>query len=91
MKPRKTAKRIKIAWEFIKRRDRLTHPDGRTDNAGRWYPSKAERCPCCDSVRSPSRSYPWSYMQHCRTAEHVAQLHGQEPSTIRHIARQIEG
>lgn len=63
---------IKATYEA--RRDRIEHPDGRTDNGGRWYPSDEERCECCAYVRSPSRAYPWSYMLHCRTRVHVQQL-----------------
>lgn len=65
-----------VAVEFILRRDRMHHPDGRTDNGGRWYPSDKEQADCCRAVREPTRSYPWSYMTHCRTAKHLATLHG---------------
>ena len=60
--------------EFILRRDRKVHPDGSFDSAGRWYPSAAEKCFCCYGIREPSRSWPYSQMQHCRTAAHVANL-----------------
>jgi hypothetical protein len=61
-------------YEYTLRRDRLTNPSGRFDHAGRWYPSVAERCACCASVRSPSHAYPYSLMTHCRTLKHVKQL-----------------
>lgn len=66
--------RQKITELYSRRQSRLEHPDGRTDNAGRWYPSDDEKCDCCDHVRSPSRAYPWSYMLHCRTRKHVQSL-----------------
>lgn len=71
------------ARTFIARRDRTAHPSGKFDNAGRWYPSEAETCECCDSVRSPSRAHPFSYMVHCRTMKHVANLYGVSVSDLR--------
>jgi hypothetical protein len=56
------------------RQSRRQHPDGTFDNAGRWYPSAGEKCSCCGEVRGPSRSYPYSYMVHCRTSKHIEQL-----------------
>lgn len=48
----------RAARTFIARRDRTAHPDGNFDKAGRWYPSEAETCDCCSSVRSPSQGAP---------------------------------
>ena len=76
-------KEQEAAIEYIRRRDRLRHPDGRTDSGGRWYPYPNEQQPCCESVRSPSRSYPWSYMTHCRSLGHVALLYGVEEKLVR--------
>jgi hypothetical protein len=59
---------------FVARQERRTHPSGRQDNGGRWFPSNSEECDCCKSVRSPSKAFPWSYMTHCRTKKHVIQL-----------------
>jgi hypothetical protein len=56
------------------RQSRRDHPTGRMDSGGRWYPSDDEYCVCCDYVRSPSRRWPWSYMIHCRTKKHIANL-----------------
>lgn len=80
----------KAAEEYISRRDRMSHPSGRQDNGGRWYPSDDERCSCCNSVRSPSRSWPWSYMTHCRTINHVANLYGVPVADVRRAVREIE-
>lgn len=46
-------------------------PSGKTDKGGRWYPDDIERCSCCASIRSPSRSYPWSIWKHCKSAKHI--------------------
>jgi len=46
-------------------------PSGKTDKGGRWYPDELESCSCCTSVRSPSRSWPWSLWKHCNTLKHI--------------------
>jgi hypothetical protein len=73
--------------QFRARRARTEHPDGSFDSAGRWYPDAPERRACCKSVRGPSRSHPYSYMIHCRTANHVAALHAVSASELRAAAR----
>ena len=81
---------LDAAQQFIARRDRLEHPGGEIDNAKRFWPADDERCACCDSIRSPSRAYPWSYMTHCRTAEHVAALHDVDAKAVRAVARELD-
>lgn len=78
------------AREYIARRDRTAHPDGKFDGAKRWYPSDAERCECCDSVRSPSRAYPFSYMVHCRTIGHIAALYNVDVKDLRREVKRID-
>mgnify|MGYP000868061071 CR=1 FL=1 len=78
------------ARTFIARRDRTAHPSGKFDNAGRWYPSEAETCACCSSVRSPSRAHPFSYMVHCRTMKHVASLYGVSVAELRNEVRRLD-
>lgn len=77
------SKEQQAAVEYLRRKDRTSHPDGHTDKGGRWYPDDSEKQPCCDSVRSPSRSFPWSYMTHCRSLGHVAMLYGVEKDAVR--------
>lgn len=77
------------AHEFLDRKAREAHPDGYFDAAGRWYPSDAERCGWCDSVRDPSKNYPYSLMVHCRTAGHIADRLDVDPVDVRRRARQI--
>lgn len=67
--------RIEAAHEcFVRRKDRDEHPTGKFDKGGRWYPASQEEQICCSDVRSPSRSWPYSLMLHCRTAKHIAML-----------------
>ena len=56
------------------RKNRIAHPDGTFDSGGRWYPSEWEVCECCQNVRTPSRSYPYSQLVHCRTKKHIRNL-----------------
>lgn len=81
---------IEAAKELIDRKNRNRHPAGKTDNGGRWYPDDSERCECCAHIRTPSRAFPWSFMTHCRTSEHVANLYGVSVTDLRKCARQME-
>lgn len=68
---------------FQARKECIERPQGSRDKAGRWWPSPAEAQPCCGSIRSPSREWPWSLYVHCITAEHVAALEGVPRFAIR--------
>lgn len=50
-------------------------PDGRSEKGNRWYPSDSESCPCCSSIRQPSRSYPWSLYKHCFSLTHICNMY----------------
>jgi hypothetical protein len=80
---------IKIVYEV--RRDRLTNPEGKFDNAGRWYPSDREDAgDVIGCVRSPSRAWPYSYMQRARTRKHVAVLADAQPEYFAQLVREAE-
>lgn len=72
---------------YQQRQARQAHPAGSFDRAGRWHPDETETCDCCASVRSPSRRFPYSLMQHCRTIKHIAQLAGVSESDLRAAIR----
>jgi len=76
---------------YLRRRERLEHPDGRKDRVGRWYPDESEMLDQTQ-YRSPSRAHPWSYMLACRTLKHCANLAGIPTRTleVRRAARHIE-
>lgn len=82
---------VQAAVLFIKRKERLDHPEGGTDRGGRWYPKgrDAEVFPA-DAYRSPSRAWRWSYMVACRTAAQCARYHDVDVKAVRSIARGIE-
>lgn len=72
---------IKTVYEA--RRDRIVNPEGKFDNAGRWYPSAAEDADDYTmTVRSPSRSWPYSYLTAARTRKHVKALAAINPERI---------
>lgn len=64
----------KLFNQFIKEVSSTHRPRGKTDKAQRWSPYDIERCTCCDSIRTPSRSYPWSLYKHCCSIKHVRHL-----------------
>jgi hypothetical protein len=87
-KIRLTQKLRNAATLYIDLKSRKIHPRGFMDNAGRWMPYK--ELECCKSIRTPSRSWPWSLLHHCRTMVHVATGTGYELDTLRAAVRRIE-
>jgi len=65
----------KIEKTYYRRKNRLDHPKGKFDSAGRWYPAEEEERDCCAHIRRPSRAYPYSLLVHCRTKKHIRQLY----------------
>lgn len=63
----------KAALDFDKLKERESHPDGKRDNAGRFYLN--QKYACCIGIRTPSREFPFSEQTHGRTALHVAHSH----------------
>ena len=84
--PSNIEKETKAAIEYLLRRDRVDHPNGHTIKS-KWYPSDPESQSCCNSIRQPSRAYPWSLMTHCRSILHVSQLYNCEPLSIRNLLK----
>jgi hypothetical protein len=56
---------------FVSLYSKVYQPLGKYDKGGRWYPEDEEREECCEYVRSPSRSFPYSLLKHCRSQKHV--------------------
>jgi hypothetical protein len=55
----------RTVYENLRERD--LHPSGEFDKAGRWYATNRELVGC----RAPSRAWPYSEMNHCRTLKYV--------------------
>ena len=70
----------KARKEYRDLQDRVTHPNGSFDKQGRWYPD--EKFDCCANIRYPSKRYPYSFLTHCRTAEHIGYKYGVERKEI---------
>lgn len=62
-------------------------PEGRTDKGGRWFPAASEGCSCCSSIRTPSRSWPWSLYKHCHSIGHVASRFDVDASALRRAVK----
>ena len=78
------------ANEYILRQARVSHPLGRFDRGGRWYPNQGEKQACCDTIRYPSRRWPYSLMKHCRTAQHISMLCGVNLKSLRQATRLLK-
>lgn len=81
------------AEEYIARRKRMKHPEGKFDNAHRFWPDDDEWCECCDEVRSPSRAFPNSLNSHCRSMNHIANLFNVDLKSLRVVIKfkNVEG
>lgn len=72
---------------YIKRKTWRAAPDGCADHGGRWYPSDAEKQPCCAGIRPPSGTWPNSLKKHCCGAAHVAKLFNVNELELKRAAR----
>ena len=77
------------ALSFLRRRERLEHPAGSFDAAGRWWMDVAEQRLCCGEIRPPSRQHPYSYLVHCRTLRHVAALYDVPVERVRGAVKSL--
>ena len=71
---------------FNRRQHRIEHPEGKTDNGGRFYPTGRDAI-ARGTVRSPSRAHPWSYMLRCRTLEHCVELYDADKDDVLTVRR----
>jgi hypothetical protein len=82
---------IEAAALYLARQARKAHPAGSFDGGRRWLPADTERCDCCRGIRRPSRAWPYSLMQHCRTSKHVAALFGVQEKELKQVAEALRG
>lgn len=76
---------MNAGWEYFQRKNRLSHPPGKFDNAQRFYAS--ERTSAVNNVRSPSRAFPYSEMKAARSAEHCVELFRVESRVLRWLEK----
>jgi hypothetical protein len=75
---------LKALEEYLSLKFRVSHPEGKFDNKGRWYPSGL--LSCCLKVNAPTHRFPYSYMTHCRTRVHIATKYNIELKDLQHIS-----
>lgn len=78
------------AQEYLARQSRKSRPEGKSDGAGRWRPSAVEYQPCCKGIREPSRAWPFTLLDHCCSAGHVAMLFDVDALELKRAARELK-
>jgi hypothetical protein len=74
---------IETALKFFDLQNRITHPPGTWDSAGRFYAD--ELSSAVRNCRAPSRRYPYPEMHAARTAAHCAEMAGVD--CVTHVRR----
>lgn len=74
---------LAAAREWLLRSRGISHPVGRRNSAGRWYPAACEEAECCAKIRWPSRAWPNSLWNHCKTQKHIRTLYGVSPKAFK--------
>lgn len=82
---------LRAACLYIQRRNRSVHPEGYFDRAGRWF-AQGRDAEVMEPCRTPSRAWPYSEMNTCRSLNHCAKYFDADPlvthrivTAIRHI------
>lgn len=70
------------------RRQRLTSPEGKQDQSGRWHPSDREWSSHMGGIRAPSRAWPWTYLKASSARSHIACLSDEEPEYYGQLLRE---
>ena len=89
MTPDEILKIVRIADIYFRRKNREASPSGRWDGK-KWFPTERERQPCCEEVRRPTRSFPYSLLAHCKTIKHLAALHSVDEKRLRLYINRIQ-
>lgn len=58
---------------------------GHFDSASRWYPDQSFIVSGSFAVRSPSRSWPYSYLKHFYSRKYAKMLHDKKPEVYRSL------
>lgn len=70
------------------RKQRKAHPNGTFDRAARF--TLSERYECCAQIRTPSRAFPHTELDHGRTDKHIGTRFGVPPKMVRKIREIFE-
>lgn len=81
---------VAAAARHIDLDNRSAHPAGNFDKAKRFY--LENKCACCDNIRSPSRAWPFTYLNHARSVTHVCHEMGidEHMCAVRSVVRLIK-
>ena len=79
---------LEAALEAYRRKQRLSHPEGRFDTAGAFH--LEELCTCCAGLQRSSAKRPYSEMHHARSLTHVAHLYDVSVLHLRRLVRAFE-
>lgn len=90
IKPEDMEKALKGAQLYIQRYSKQSYVEGSFDNAKRFYPEGRDMEVMRDDVRSPSRSWPYSYMRACTSKEHCARYFNADADAVGTIVRAAE-
>lgn len=75
------------AITYLLRKHKKDYPSGYKDNGGRWYPEDSEKARCCNSIRNPSRAWPWTLFKHCFSLHHIVTMYGAERNKVQELLR----
>lgn len=79
---------LDAALEADQRKQRLSHPAGRFDQAGVFH--LEEHCDCCVGLQSASIARPYTEMHHARSLIHLAHLYDVPVLHLRRLVKVIE-
>lgn len=85
-----TTQLLSAAEEYFKRLNHDSDPAGSFDHAARWHPSPDEERSCCWHIRLPTRPWPNSLSNHCRSIEHIANLFDVNTSELRRVCLRLK-
>lgn len=80
---------LRAACLYIQRRNRSAHPDGYFDRGGRWF-AQGRDAEVMEPCRTPSRAWPYSQMDACRSLKHCANYFDADPLVTRRIVTAIK-
>lgn len=79
---------IAAARSYLYRQGRIENPVGSYDKSGRWYPEGKDE-EVMAPVRSPSRSFPYSYLKAALTIKHCAALRDADEKEVRRVLKLV--
>lgn len=80
---------VVAAEEYVARLEKRSRPRGKLNEKGGWEPHAWEACDCCIGIGDYS-SFPYTVLQHCKSAGHVACLYRVDEKQLRKAAKIIK-